>query len=132
MRIARVAIVKGPSRAHRTAPASIANETTSVSKTFGRYNAKARHRVVTPPTSRAGHGCQRELNQEILDCIAAVMIRGPWLSDPSYALVGRLLWTLKDFVNPYFYGLADGMDALLWPNAVGCQRFYRKFQPDPM
>jgi protoporphyrinogen oxidase len=56
--------------------------------------------------------CLRHLNQEILDYIAAVVIRGPWLSDPSYVSVGQLLWTLKNFFKPYFYGLDDGMDAL--------------------
>ena len=59
---------------------------------------------------------QRELNREILDYIAAVVVRGPWLSDPSYASVGQLLWTLKNFFKPYFYGLDDGMDAL--PRAI--------------
>jgi len=56
--------------------------------------------------------CERELNQEILDYLAAVVVRGPWLSDPSYASVCQLLWTLKNFFKPYFYGLDDGMDAL--------------------
>ena len=60
--------------------------------------------------------CQRELNQEILDYVAAVVVRGPWLSDPSYASVGLLLWTMKNFFKPYFYGLDDGMDAL--PRAI--------------
>jgi len=55
---------------------------------------------------------QRELNEELLDYVAAVVVRGPWLSDPSYASVGQLLWTLKNFFKPYFYGLDDGMDAL--------------------
>jgi protoporphyrinogen/coproporphyrinogen III oxidase len=59
---------------------------------------------------------ERELNPEILDYIAAVVVRGPWLSDPSYASVGQLLWTLKNFFKPYFYGLDDGMDAL--PRAI--------------
>jgi protoporphyrinogen/coproporphyrinogen III oxidase len=63
--------------------------------------------------------CQRELNQEILDYIAAVVVRGPWLSDPSYVSVGQLLWTMKNFFKPYFYGLDDGMDAL--PRAVAAQ-----------
>jgi protoporphyrinogen oxidase len=56
--------------------------------------------------------CRRELNQELLDYLAAVVVRGPWLSDPSYASVGQLLWTLKNFFKPYFYGLDSGMDAL--------------------
>ncbi|MCV6981637.1 FAD-dependent oxidoreductase [Mycolicibacterium pulveris] len=56
--------------------------------------------------------CRRELNEELLDYLAAVVVRGPWLSDPSYASVGQLLWTLKNFFKPYFYGLDDGMNAL--------------------
>jgi oxygen-dependent protoporphyrinogen oxidase len=56
--------------------------------------------------------CRRELNEEILDYIAAVVVRGPWLHDPDYASLGLLLWTLKNFFKPYFYGLDDGMDAL--------------------
>jgi len=55
---------------------------------------------------------RRELNQELLDYLAAVVVRGPWLSDPEYTSVGQLLWTLKNFFKPYFYGLDDGMDAL--------------------
>jgi protoporphyrinogen oxidase len=56
--------------------------------------------------------CERELNQDILDYVAAVVVRGPWLSDPSYASVGQLLWTLKNFFVPYFYGLDGGMAQL--------------------
>jgi protoporphyrinogen/coproporphyrinogen III oxidase len=56
--------------------------------------------------------CERELNGEILDYVASVVVRGPWLTDPSYASLGLLLWTLKNFFKPYFYGLDDGMDAL--------------------
>jgi protoporphyrinogen/coproporphyrinogen III oxidase len=56
--------------------------------------------------------CRRALGEELLDYVAAVVVRGPWLSDPSYASVGQLLWTLKNFFRPYFYGLDDGMDAL--------------------
>ena len=56
--------------------------------------------------------CRRELNEELLDYVASVVVRGPWLTDPSYASVGLLLWTLKNFFKPYFYGLDDGMDAL--------------------
>ena len=62
---------------------------------------------------------ERELNQEILDYIASVVVRGPWLSDPSYASVGQLLWTMKNFFKPYFYGLDDGMDAL--PRAIASE-----------
>jgi len=56
--------------------------------------------------------CERELNQDLLDYVAAVVVRGPWLSDPAYASYGQLLWTLKNFFVPYFYGLDGGMDAL--------------------
>jgi protoporphyrinogen/coproporphyrinogen III oxidase len=62
---------------------------------------------------------RRELTEELLDYVAAVVVRGPWLSDPSYASVGQLLWTLKNFFKPYFYGLDDGMDAL--PRAMAAQ-----------
>jgi oxygen-dependent protoporphyrinogen oxidase len=62
---------------------------------------------------------RRELSEELLDYVAAVVVRGPWLSDPSYASVGQLLWTLKNFFKPYFYGLDDGMDAL--PRAMAAQ-----------
>jgi len=56
--------------------------------------------------------CERELNQEILDYVASVVVRGPWLTDPAVASVGQLLWTLKNFFKPYFYGLEGGMDML--------------------
>lgn len=62
---------------------------------------------------------KRELDEEILDYVAAVVVRGPWLSDPAYASVGQLLWTMKNFFKPYFYGLDDGMDAL--PRAMAAQ-----------
>jgi protoporphyrinogen oxidase len=65
--------------------------------------------------------CRRELNQEILDYVASVVVRGPWLTDPSYASLGLLLWTLKNFFKPYFYGLDDGMDALPRALAQGKQ-----------
>lgn len=64
--------------------------------------------------------CLQELNQEILDYVASVVVRGPWLQDPSYASLGLLLWTLKNFFKPYFYGLDDGMDAL--PRALAADR----------
>jgi protoporphyrinogen oxidase len=67
--------------------------------------------------------CERELNQEILDYVASVVVRGPWLTDPSYASLGLLLWTLKNFFKPYFYGLDDGMDAL--PRALARSRDVR-------
>ena len=63
--------------------------------------------------------CKRELNAEIYHYIASVVIRGPWLSDPSQASIGQLLWTLKNFFKPHFYGLDSGMDAL--PRALAAQ-----------
>lgn len=63
--------------------------------------------------------CRRELNDEILDYLAAVIVRGPWLSDPDWTSVGQLLWTMKNFFKPYFYGLDDGMDAL--PRALAAR-----------
>src|SRR6201988_5049476 len=62
---------------------------------------------------------RRELGEELLDYVASVVVRGPWLSDPSYASVGQLLWTLKNFFKPYFHGLDDGMDAL--PRAIAAR-----------
>jgi oxygen-dependent protoporphyrinogen oxidase len=67
--------------------------------------------------------CQRELSQEVLDYVAAVVVRGPWLTDPSVASLGLLLWTMKNFFKPYFYGLGDGMDAL--PRALAAGRDVR-------
>lgn len=63
--------------------------------------------------------CQRELNQELLDYLAAVVVRGPWLTSPEEASVGQLLWTMKNFFKPYFYGLQGGMDEL--PRALAAQ-----------
>jgi len=54
----------------------------------------------------------RELSPELLDYIAAVVVRGPWLINPERASVAQLLWTMKNFFKPYFYGLDTGMDAL--------------------
>ena len=56
--------------------------------------------------------CRRELNQELLDYVASVVVRGPWLTNPETASVGQLLWTLKNFFKPYFYALEGGMDVL--------------------
>ena len=56
--------------------------------------------------------CDRELNEELYQYLAAVVVRGPWLTDPAFTSVGQLLWTLKNFFKPYFYGLSSGMDAL--------------------
>ena len=56
--------------------------------------------------------CMRELNEEIYEYVASVVVRGPWLSNPADTSVGQLMWTMKNFFKPYFYGLDDGMDAL--------------------
>jgi len=56
--------------------------------------------------------CERELNDEIYQYLASVVVRGPWLANPEQASIGQLLWTLKNFFKPYFYGLDTGMDAL--------------------
>jgi protoporphyrinogen oxidase len=58
-----------------------------------------------------------ELSPELLDYITSVVVRGPWLIDPERASVAQLLWTMKNFFKPYFYGLDTGMDAL--PRALG-------------
>ena len=63
--------------------------------------------------------CRRELNDEIYQYLAAVVVRGPWLSNPETASIGQLLWTLKNFFKPYFYGLDGGMDAL--PRALAAE-----------
>lgn len=63
--------------------------------------------------------CERELSPELLEYVASVVIRGPWLADPSDASIAQLLWTMKNFFKPYFYGLDDGMDAL--PRALARQ-----------
>lgn len=55
---------------------------------------------------------ERELSQELLDYVASVVVRGPWLASPERSSVAQLLWTMKNFFKPYFYGLDDGMDAL--------------------
>lgn len=80
-------------------------------------------RVAQLDTESVAEYCRRELNQEILDYIAAVVVRGPWLTDPAYASLGLLLWTLKNFFKPYFYGLDTGMDAL--PKALVAGRDVR-------
>jgi protoporphyrinogen oxidase len=54
----------------------------------------------------------RELTPEVLDYIASVVVRGPWLINPERASMAQLLWTMKNFFKPYFYGLDNGMDAL--------------------
>lgn len=54
----------------------------------------------------------RELSPELLEYVASVVVRGPWLANPRDASVAQLLWTMKNFFKPYFYGLDQGMDAL--------------------
>ncbi len=55
---------------------------------------------------------ERELTPELLEFVASVVVRGPWLASPERASVAQLLWTMKNFFKPYFYGLDNGMDAL--------------------
>jgi protoporphyrinogen/coproporphyrinogen III oxidase len=62
---------------------------------------------------------ERELGQELLDYVASVVVRGPWLIPPDRSSVAQLLWTMKNFFKPYFYGLDDGMDALPRALAAG-------------
>ena len=59
---------------------------------------------------------RRELGDELADYLGSVVIRGPWLADPETASLAQLLWTMKNFFKPYFYGLPDGMAAL--PEAI--------------
>jgi protoporphyrinogen oxidase len=56
--------------------------------------------------------CDRELNRELYDYVASVVVRGPWLTNPADTSICQLLWTMKNFFKPYFYGLSGGMDAL--------------------
>ncbi len=56
--------------------------------------------------------CDRELTPELLEYVASVVVRGPWLASPGAASIAQLLWTMKNFFKPYFYGLDNGMDAL--------------------
>lgn len=56
--------------------------------------------------------CDREMNEEIYEYVASVVVRGPWLTNPAETSVGQLLWTMKNFFKPYFYGLDEGMAAL--------------------
>jgi len=62
---------------------------------------------------------ERELTPELLDYIASVVVRGPWLINPERASMAQLLWTMKNFFKPYFYGLDNGMDALPRALAAG-------------
>ncbi len=68
--------------------------------------------IATIDTDSVRSYCERELGPELLEYIASVVIRGPWLADPGEASIAQLLWTMKNFFKPYFYGLDDGMDAL--------------------
>jgi protoporphyrinogen/coproporphyrinogen III oxidase len=55
---------------------------------------------------------ERELDAELHDYVTSVVVRGPWLCDSREASVAQLLWTMKNFFKPYFYGLDGGMDLL--------------------
>lgn len=63
--------------------------------------------------------CERELSEELHDYVASVIVRGPWLCDSRNASIAQLLWTMKNFFKPYFYGLDGGMDLL--PRALAAQ-----------
>ena len=71
--------------------------------------------------------CERDLNDELYQYLASVVVRGPWLTNPEHASIGQLLWTLKNFFKPYFYGLDTGMDAL--PRALAEQLEVRLSTP---
>jgi protoporphyrinogen oxidase len=70
---------------------------------------------------------ERELTPELFHNIASVVVRGPWLADPAQASLAQLLWTMKNFFKPYFYGLDNGMDAL--PRALAARLDVRLNNP---
>ena len=63
-------------------------------------------------TDSVNSWCDKYLDAELRDYLAGVVVRGPWLADPSETSIAMLLWTLKNFFKPWFYNLRDGMDAL--------------------
>ncbi len=69
----------------------------------------------------------RELTPELLEYVASVVVRGPWLASPDNASLAQLLWTMKNFFKPYFYGLDNGMDAL--PRALAAHLDVRLNSP---
>jgi oxygen-dependent protoporphyrinogen oxidase len=56
--------------------------------------------------------CRRELNEELHEYIAGMMVRGTWLSETDESSVGLLLWTLKNVGSPGLYGLLRGNASL--------------------
>lgn len=70
---------------------------------------------------------ERELTPELLEYVASVIVRGPWLANPDKTSLAQLLWTMKNFFKPYFYGLDEGMDAL--PRALAAQLDVRLNSP---
>ena len=52
--------------------------------------------------------CARELNDELHEYVAGMMVRGTWLSTTAESSVGLLLWTLKNVGAPGLYGLRGG------------------------
>lgn len=52
--------------------------------------------------------CDRELNEELHEYIAGMMVRGTWLSETDESSVGLLLWTLKNVGKPGLFGLRGG------------------------
>ena len=52
--------------------------------------------------------CSRELNEELHEYVAGMMVRGTWLSETHESSVGLLLWTLKNVGAPGLHGLIGG------------------------
>ena len=52
--------------------------------------------------------CARELNEELHQYVAGMMVRGTWLSETEESSVGLLLWTLKNVGAPGLHGLIGG------------------------
>jgi oxygen-dependent protoporphyrinogen oxidase len=52
--------------------------------------------------------CARELNDELHEYVAGMMVRGTWLSTTAESSVGLLLWTLKNVGAPGLHGIRGG------------------------
>ncbi|WP_354698530.1 Renalase [Paraconexibacter sp. AEG42_29] len=52
--------------------------------------------------------CSRELNDELHEYVAGMMVRGTWLSSTAESSVGLLLWTLKNVGAPGLHGIRGG------------------------
>lgn len=64
--------------------------------------------------------CERELSPELMEYVASVVVRGPWLQNIDTASIAQLLWTMKNFFKPHFYNLDEGMAALPRRLVEGC------------